>query len=186
VAATNADLTELTASGAFRNDLFYRLNVFPIEIPPLRHRREDIPILVEGFLERQRRFHQKDIDEVHPTVMEAFLTYRWPGNVRELENLLERAFILETSDVLTPEDFPEELFDSTSAVQQLSLDPANTLAQARHQAVEDVERLYLKRQLEANNGRIDATARAAGITPRQLHKLMTKYGLKKEDFRAGR
>jgi DNA-binding NtrC family response regulator len=185
LAATNMDLAKLTAEGAFRNDLFFRLNVFPVEVPPLRNRLEDISILVEGFLERLRPFHQKDIEEVHPTVMEAFLTYQWPGNVRELENLLERAFILETSNVLTPEDFPEELFESASAVQQLSLTPTDSLAHVRRQAVEDVERLYLKQQLEANGGRIDATARAAGITPRQLHKLMTKYGLKKEDFRTG-
>jgi transcriptional regulator with PAS, ATPase and Fis domain len=186
VAATNMDLAELTSEGGFRKDLFYRLNVFPIEVPPLRDRKEDISILVEVFLDRLQRFHQKDIREVHPTVMEAFLTYQWPGNVRELENLLERAFILESSTVLTPENFPEEVFDSIPAVQQFSFVPSNTLAEARRHAVDDVERIYLKRQLDANNGRIEATAKAAGISSRQLHKLMTKHGLKKEQFRKGR
>jgi DNA-binding NtrC family response regulator len=184
--ATNMDLARLTEDGTFRNDLFYRLNVFPIEVPPLRDRREDIPTLVEGFLVRLRQFHQKDIGEVHPAVMEAFLQYAWPGNVRELENLLERAFILETTSVLTPENFPEEMFGSDVTAQQFSIAPTDSLAEVRSQAVADVERQYLKRQLEDNNGRIDATAKAAGITPRQLHKLMTEYGLKKEDFRKGR
>jgi len=181
--ATNMDLARLTSEGVFRSDLFYRLNVFPIDVPPLRDRKEDIPILVDVFLDRLRRFHHKEINGIHPTVVEAFATYRWPGNVRELENLLERAFILETSNVLTPENFPEELFDSSPAVQQLSFAPSDSLADARRQAVEEVERIYLKRQLEASGGRIDATARAAGISSRQLHKLMTKHGLRKEDFR---
>ena len=183
--ATNMDLTGLVEQGKFRNDLFYRLNVFPIEVPPLRDRREDIPTLIEGFLDRLCRLYQKDIKAVHPTVLNAFLTYRWPGNVRELENLLERAFILESSDVLTPENFPSEILGSDSTIQQISFAPTSSLADVRRQAVDDVERQYLKQQLEANHGRIDATAEAAGITPRQLHKLMTKYGLKKEDFRPG-
>jgi len=186
--ATNMNLSDLVTRGVFRNDLFYRLNVFPIEVPPLRERREDIPTLVESFLDRLRGLYQKDIVEVHPAVMEAFLAYPWPGNVRELENLLERAFILESSGGLTPENFPNEMFGSEldSAVQQISLSPTGTLADIRRQAVDDVERQYLKRQLATHNGRIDATAQVAGITPRQLHKLMTKYGLKKEDFRTGR
>jgi transcriptional regulator with GAF, ATPase, and Fis domain len=186
LAATNMDLGRLTSEGAFRNDLYYRLNVFPIEVPPLRDRRKDIPILVEMFFDRLRRFHQKDIDGVHPAVMEAFGSYQWPGNVRELENLLERAFILESSNVLAPENFPEELFDSSPSLQQLSFVSTNSLAEARRVAVDEVERLYLKRQLDANAGRIDATAKAAGVTPRQLHKLMAKHGLRKEDFKLGR
>jgi DNA-binding NtrC family response regulator len=186
LAATNMDLDKLTAEGAFRNDLFYRLNVFPIDVPPLRERREDIPILAEGFLDRLRRFDQREIEEIHPSVMEAFLNYRWPGNVRELENLLERAFILETSKVLTPENFPKELFTSVSTTQRLTFKLEDSLAAARRRAIADVERQYLKRQLEANGGRIDATAEAAGITPRQLHKLMTKHGFRKEDFRGKR
>jgi DNA-binding NtrC family response regulator len=183
--ATNMDLSKLVADGRFRNDLYYRLDVFPIDLPPLRERLEDIPTLAEAFLDRLRSFHQKNIVEIHPAVMAAFLDYAWPGNVRELENLLERAFILETSDVLTPENFPNEIFGpvSSSAVQQVSLAATGTLAVIRRHAVEDVERQYLIQQLTAHGGRIDATAETAGITPRQLHKLMTKHGLKKEDYR---
>ena len=104
--ATNVDLSRLVQDGDFRSDLFFRLNVFPIEVPPLRNRREDIPSLVESFLDRMRGLYQKDITEIHPAVMEAFRAYSWPGNIRELENLLERAYILETSEILTPENFP--------------------------------------------------------------------------------
>jgi DNA-binding NtrC family response regulator len=183
--ATNMDLSGLVDEGRFRSDLFYRLNVFPIEVPPLRSRREDISTLVEAFLARLRGIYQKDIEGIHPAVMEAFLAYPWPGNVRELENLLERAFILETTDLLTPENFPKEIFGSgpRPGVQQVTLTPAGTLADVRRRAIEDIERRYLTQQLAVNGGRIDATAEDAGITPRQLHKLMTKYGLKKEDYR---
>jgi DNA-binding NtrC family response regulator len=185
--ATNMVLSELVEEGNFRNDLFYRLNVFPIEVPSLRNRREDIPALVQGFLDRLRGLYQKEIAEIHPAVMEAFLAYPWPGNVRELENLLERAFILETTDVLTPENFPGEMFraDSGSTVQQVAFAPTGTLADVRRQAVDDVERHYLRQLLAANGGKIGATAESAGITSRQLHKLMTKHGLKKEEFRPG-
>jgi DNA-binding NtrC family response regulator len=183
--ATNMDLSVLVKEGRFRSDLFYRLNVFPIEVPPLRERREDISTLAEGFLNRLRGLYQKDIDDIHPTVMEAFLTYSWPGNVRELENLLERAFILEESDVLTPENFPNEIFGSGSkpVTQHVTFAPTGILADIRRRAIEDVERQYLRQQLTVAGGRIDATAEAAGISPRQLHKLMTKFGLKKENFR---
>jgi DNA-binding NtrC family response regulator len=186
IAATNMDLDKLTDEGSFRKDLFYRLKVFPIDIPPLRERREDIPILVEQFIDALNALYQRHIREVHPLVMDAFTKYSWPGNVRELENLIERAAILESSNVLTTGSLPEEVIDSGPLTESIGVSSRETLASARQRAVEDVERLYLKRQLEENRGKISATAEAAGITTRQLHKLMTKYGLKKEDFRSGR
>ena len=183
LAATNIDLEKMAADGIFRRDLYYRLNVFPIEIPPLRDRREDIPDFVDLFLERLRPFHQKEIDGVEREVLEALFRYDWPGNIRELENLLERAFILERSGTLTPSSFPEELFSPGQADAQIRVDVAESLADARSRAASIAEREYLKRQLEDHRGRIALAAEAAGITPRQLNKLMTKHGLKKEDFR---
>jgi DNA-binding NtrC family response regulator len=185
LAATNMDLSKLTEDGSFRKDLYYRLNVFPIEIPPLRERIEDVPILVEQFIDVLNALYQRHIREVHPTAMEALMKYTWPGNVRELENLIERAVILETSDVLTTGSLPEEVIGSGAPTESISVDSRENLANTRRRAVEDVERLYLKTQLAENNGKISATAEAAGITTRQLHKLMTKYGLKKEYFRPG-
>ena len=183
LAATNSDLKQLAESGSFRKDLYFRLNVFPIEIPPLRERREDIPLLVALFLERLNLLHQRAIEEVHPLVMEAFDRYEWPGNVRELESLMERAYILETSPLLTPESFPSELFGSVGNVGQLAVNTAETLAEVRRRAADVVERFYLKEQLTVHSGRINATARASGITERQLHKLMVKHGLRKEEFK---
>ena len=182
LAATNMDLAKLTAAGSFRSDLYYRLNVFPIEIPPLRNRREDIPVLVDLFLDRLCGMYAKEIQAVHSAVMDAFQGYSWPGNVRELENLLERAFILEPSNTLMPDSFPEDLFERQSIGKAL-VDTGSSLATARKQAAEHAERTYLQEQLAAHRGRIDATAAAAGVSPRQLHKLMTKHGLKKEDFK---
>jgi len=184
VAATNMDLQAMTGRGDFRDDLFYRLNVFPIEIPPLRDRPEDIPILADQFLERLNAMYQKDITTIHPMVTAAFTAYSWPGNVRELENLMERAVILETSNVLTPDTLPDQVVGSGQPAESVTVTTRESLAAVRRRALEDVERLYLRRQLEAHNGKIGATAEAAGITSRQLHKLMVKHGLKKEEFRA--
>jgi formate hydrogenlyase transcriptional activator len=94
IAATNRDLEEMIAAREFRSDLFYRLNVFPIRIPPLRERREDIPLLVSYFVERFAKQMQKKIDSIPAAVMKALKTWEWPGNIRELENLIERAVIL--------------------------------------------------------------------------------------------
>jgi DNA-binding NtrC family response regulator len=182
IAASNMDLPALCEQGLFRQDLFYRLNVFPIEIPPLRERREDIPLLVDVLFERLCAVHGKDTLDLHPAVMEAFMAYDWPGNVRELENLLERAVILETGARLLPEDFPDELFEN-QLFGRIEVDTAENLAEVRERAVERAEQLYLREQLTNHGGRIDATARAAGLSPRQLHRLMTRHRLKKEDFR---
>lgn len=183
IAATNTDLKKMCDEGKFRKDLYYRLNVFPIELPPLRERIEDIPHLVKVFLGRVNRFNSKDIRDMHPHVMEAFRKYSWPGNIRELENLMERAYILETSSVLSPESFPSELFGSEAPLARVSGDAYLTLAEARHRGVEGIERHYLKELLTRNKGKIRDSAEKAGITTRQLHKLMKKHGIRKEEFK---
>jgi DNA-binding NtrC family response regulator len=183
LAATNENLEELSAQGRFRKDLYYRLNVFPVELPPLRERMEDLPSIVEIILNRLRRLHLKEIRGIQPEVMEAFKNYLWPGNIRELENLLERAYIIEHSSILTPESFPGDLFAYRF---HDSVEPINgclTLAEARRKGVEEIERSYLTEVLAANKGRIKDAALAAGISTRQLHKLMKKYGLSKREFK---
>jgi DNA-binding NtrC family response regulator len=167
----------------FRRDLYYRLNVFPIAIPPLRERREDIPQLTEIFLKQMNRFHHRGIHYVHPLVMEAFQRYPWPGNIRELENLVERACILETSSILTSASFPAELFAGGPAGPPIPAETRLTLAHARARAVEDAEKRYLREVLARNGGKINRTAETAGVTVRQINKLMHKYGLAKEAFR---
>ncbi|MEJ2661343.1 MAG: sigma-54 dependent transcriptional regulator [Desulfobacteraceae bacterium] len=182
ITATNDDLKAAVEDGRFRRDLYYRLNVFPIDIPPLSQRVDDIPYLIDLFLKRLNNDMQKNIHAVEPRVTAALKRYAWPGNIRELENLVERAYILEQSAVLTPESFPAELFEGDMTVAVVPVSAQMPLSAARHLAVEDFERQYLKELLTANMGRINRSAEIAGITSRQLHKLMQKYHLHKEDF----
>lgn len=183
IAASNVDLQQLSDEGHFRRDLYYRLHVFPVEIPPLRERSEDIRLIAESFIVNLNRFHMKDIHGIHPKVLEAFGRYNWPGNIRELENLIERAYILETSSVLTPESFPGELLTSDIPETPVSLDTSLTLAEVRNRGVNNIERQYLKELLTKYNGSISRTARAADISTRQVHKLMVKHKLRKENFK---
>jgi len=183
IAATNSDIKKMCDEGKFRSDLYYRLNVFPIEIPPLRERSEDIPFFIEIFLKRLNKFYSKEIHDADPRVMDIFKTYPFPGNIRELENLTERAYILEKSSVLTPESFPAELFEARISDPALSVDMFTSLAEARRKGIENIERCYLKELLCRNKGKINKSAEDAGVTPRQLNKLMKKYGIKKEEFK---
>ncbi len=183
IAASNSDLKQMVENGDFRKDLFFRLNVFPIEIPPLRKRVEDIPTFVWFFIKKFNKEFQKEIKEIHPIALEAFRQYSWPGNIRELENLLERAYILEHSSVLNPESFPSEFFEGLSDAAFSTKNSTLTLAEARRKALEDFERQYLKDLLIRHNGRIKKSAEEAGIGTRQLHKLMSRYGVRKEEFK---
>jgi len=184
IAATNTQLMKMVEEGAFRSDLYYRLNVFPIELPRLEDRIEDIPILVENFLKRLNKVNAKHINDIHPDVLEAFQNYSWPGNIRELENLIERAYILESSSILTSKSFPAELFkNGIKKNKNLLLDPTSTLQEVRQREIERIERQYLNELLLKNHGRIKQTAKDAGIGERQLNKLMHKYGILKEKFK---
>jgi transcriptional regulator with PAS, ATPase and Fis domain len=183
ISATNADLAGMAERGEFRKDLYYRLNIFPVEIPPLRERAEDIPRIVEVFLKKLKQRHEKNIHSIHPHVLGAFKNYPWPGNIRELENLMERACILETTNVLTPESFPAGLFDSGAAKAEIPIEAHLSLAEARRHAVDDFERQYLKELFARTKGRVNRAAEDAGISSRQLNKLMVKYGIQKEAYK---
>jgi DNA-binding NtrC family response regulator len=123
---------------------------------------------------------QKSIHTIHPQVIAGLSRYDWPGNVRELENLMERAYILENSTTLTPESFPLELFDNQYPSAVMPLDARLPLADARKVALEEFERQYLKELVARNQGKINISATESGISTRQLHKLMSKYGIRKE------
>jgi DNA-binding NtrC family response regulator len=183
IAATNTNLKKMCDEGTFRSDLYYRLNVFPIEVPPLRERVEDIPILVENFLKRLNKSSAKHISDIHPDVLDAFEAYSWPGNIRELENLIERAYILETSSILAPKSFPIELFSEQIKKNRHIIDTTYTLKEVRKHELERIERQYLTEVLSKNRGKIKTTAEVAGISERQLHKLLTRYGILKKDFK---
>ncbi len=183
IAATNTDLKGMSETGAFRRDLYYRLSVFPIEIPPLRQRIDDIPMFVDTFLKRLNKFYLKNIQGADDAVLKAFAKYAWPGNIRELENLVERAYLLESSNKLTRLSFPNELFASDTILPNVITDISRPLNEVRRKGIENIESIYLTEVLARHRGSIKNSSKNAGITTRQLHKLLKKYKIKKEAFK---
>lgn len=165
IAATNRDLEREVMEGRFREDLFYRLNVFPIELPPLRERREDIPLLVEHFLRQRNR----PPDVVSPEAMEALLTYDWPGNVRELENVIERALILAGEERITPDLLP---FGRPKAGAKVELPDEGV-------NLEEVERELIIQALEKTGWNKAKAAKLLGISRRRLYSRMEALGIKR-------
>ncbi len=166
IAAANANLRQLSTEGEFRRDLYYRLSVFPIEIPALADRREDIPHLIQSFIQRFNYVFSKEIHTVDPQVVQALQRYPWPGNIREMENLLERAYILETTSVLCPESFPQEIMSDAGSAAEVVLDASLPLATVRKQALEHIESQYLKELLTLHQGRLNRAALTAGLRSR--------------------
>ena len=167
IAATNRDLKQLVADGKFQEDLYYRLNVIPIQIPPLRERRDDIAVLIDHFVEKHRQRTGKRIDHVDDDVQAALQKYEWPGNVRELENTIERAVVLATSPILTTSSV--SLLGATST-------PSPGLPSMRlHQNIEWVERETIRRALEQSGGVKKDAAEVMGISQRALSYYLSKY-----------
>jgi transcriptional regulator with GAF, ATPase, and Fis domain len=167
VAATNRDLKQMVSDGRFQEDLYYRLNVIPIEIPPLRERRDDIPTLIDHFVEKHRQRSGKRVDCVDSGVVESLSRYDWPGNVRELENTIERAVVLATGPVLTAQSI--SLLGATSA-------PSSGLPSTRlHQNLEWVERETIRRALDQAGGIKKDAAELMGISQRALSYYLAKY-----------
>ena len=183
IAATNEDMGQLCEEGRFRKDLFYRLNVFPVRIPSLRERPEDMPRLCEVFIQQFNGQLNTEFKGIHPQVLDTLGEYDWPGNVRELENVIERACILETGDVLMPESFPPDLLNAQGDMVTSPVKTGLPLKEARQIAVDRFERQYLASLLEQCFGVIKDTAGRAGITTRQLNKLMNRHGLERRSFR---
>ena len=167
IAATNRDLKQMVSDGKFQEDLYYRLNVIPIQLPPLRERREDIPVLIEHFVQKHRQRTGKRIDRVQDTVVQALERYDWPGNVRELENTIERAVVLTTGTELTNASI--SLLGATST-------PTTGLPSLRlHQNIEWVERETIRRALEQSGGIKKDAAEQMGISQRALSYYLAKY-----------
>jgi transcriptional regulator with PAS, ATPase and Fis domain len=166
VAATNRALEEEIEAGRFREDLFYRLNVVPILLPPLRERRQDIPELVEHFLATRRIGPTRY--RVEADALEALVRHDWPGNVRELANVLERAQILAEDHVITLDDLPESLAEAP---------PAATPTGASPRHLREVERRHVQEVLHEEKGNKVHAARALGISRRALYRLIEKYHL---------
>jgi transcriptional regulator with PAS, ATPase and Fis domain len=186
VSATNRDLNAEVAKQAFRQDLFYRLAVFPITLPPLRERRDDLPLLVERLLRKHAERHQSALRGIDPRAVDALQRHDWPGNVRELENVLERAVALtRNGEVISIAHFPPKLRgadadrQAPAAVAPGSADPGAAGAGLREaRAAFEVD--FIRRALAAHNRNVSHTARALGLSRVMLQKKMKDYGLREE------
>ncbi|HEY9421763.1 MAG TPA: sigma 54-interacting transcriptional regulator, partial [Thermoanaerobaculia bacterium] len=184
VAATNLDLEDAILRNEFREDLFYRLNIIPILLPPLRNRREDIPYLVEHFLRKISRDLGRPAKEIDPAVIELFYAYNWPGNVRELEAAIHRAFVLAGGDTLTVADFgwiALHVQGAQAAARPPQMDgfsPTVTLVPGGYEeALDRYDRQLITAALAQCKGRIRETARLLGIARNTLRAKMKKYDL---------
>jgi DNA-binding NtrC family response regulator len=183
IAATNRDIQAEVRKGAFREDLYFRLNVISIHLPPLRERADDIPLLVDHFLARLADRGDGKLRRVDEAVLAMLARYPFPGNVRELENMIERAMVLERRDVLTPESFPPFLHEERPrGVLDVPV-PSGNLAEARHAVIESFERKYVMEALKRSHGNVTAAASAAGLERQSFQRLMKKYEIHSEDFR---
>jgi two-component system response regulator AtoC len=185
IAATHRDLREEVKAGRFREDLFYRLHVFTVTLPPLRERAEDVPLLAVHFLGKHARALRRTLRGFAPEAMRRLTAHAWPGNVRELENVIERAVAVAGGDVIGPDDLPPELADSPAPAPA----PGALAAMPYKDAVEDARdrasRDYLVALMSEFGGNVTRAAERAGMERESLHRLLRKYGLRSDDFKDG-
>ncbi len=162
LAATHADLEEAMEEGTFREDLYYRLNVIDIKLPPLRHRREDIPLLAEYFLRRHRAKNDREVDGLTPEAVESLKDYDWPGNVRELENAMERAVILDTDAQIAVDDLPDAVRRGKSEDRHITI-PLGT-------SLEEIEKRVLHETLKMTQGDKKLAAKLLGVATRTIYR----------------
>jgi DNA-binding NtrC family response regulator len=175
IAATNSDLEAGVQAGTFREDLYYRLNVINLQLPPLRERIEDVPMLVQHFLTRYAAENEKELREVAPPAMEALLEYHWPGNVRELENVIERAVVLSTGETLSQELLPSSVRRPSSAfAHQGELPPDGV---SLKEAVDEYESRLIVRALQEADGVQKRAAEILQVKPTTLHEMMKRHGI---------
>ncbi|MCX6144334.1 MAG: sigma-54 dependent transcriptional regulator [Ignavibacteriales bacterium] len=165
ICATNKDLEKAVAEGTFREDLYYRLNVFSVFIPPLRERKGDIPVLANYFVQKYNRAMGKQITSISPEAMDTIVRYNWPGNVRELENAIERAMVVGKPPAIKPEDLPYQLTEKNHVL------PAGSLA--------GMEKAHIASVLDQNRWNISRSAEILQIDRVTLYNKIEKYGLKK-------
>ncbi len=188
IAATNKNLEEAIARGEFREDLFFRLNVIPIVVPPLRERREDIPRLVQHFAKRTAEEHNLKPKRFDPTAMDALQRYRWRGNIRELRNTVERLLIMAPTESVRVEDLPAEIRSSEPVRIAVSSEPEGTAKSGDSPAGSGTlrefkdasERAYLVQKLRENNWNISRTAELIDTPRSNLYKKLEQYGIKQE------
>ena len=176
IATTNKDLQAEVERGAFRRDLFYRLSVMPVYVPPLRERPEDIPLLASHFLKEAGRRLKRPVKGIAPESVQALVRYPWPGNVRELENVIERAVIVSRADVL---DDLARFLTGPGGV-QAPVDLSLPFRDAKARIVEEFERAYVQGLLDAHGGKLTAAAKHADMDPKNFSDKMARYGLRRQ------
>jgi two-component system response regulator AtoC len=168
LSATNRDLEKAVREGTFREDLYYRLNVVTIEVPPLRQRQEDIPLLVNHFLKKFMTINTKTIKGISNHAMEMLMAYQWPGNVRELENIMERGVVVCKTKEITPQDLPETIKHNNSGTENGNIAPTT---------LEHAEKKHIGKILNENNWNISRSAKALGIDRVTLYNKIKKYDI---------
>ena len=171
IAATNKDLIQAIAEKSFREDLFYRLNVIPVNIPPLRERKEDIPLLINHFLSDFNKELGKVVEGFSPAAIQKMMTYQWPGNVRELKNKIKQAMVLTRNNVITAEDLFFHVPVSSNKFQSFK------------EAKREFEKEYISQVLRICQGNISQAARLAKKDRKDFYDVMKKYGIQPEAFR---
>jgi two-component system nitrogen regulation response regulator NtrX len=182
MAATHRDLAALIEEGAFREDLYYRLNVVPVPIPPLRERREDIVMLLDHFLAAANRAQGREVAGFSPEAIEILTAYLWPGNVRELANLVERLVAMKESGPVETADLPRELRSAPRSQPLTAAAGANVPFEAARRAF---EREFFARLLGETRGNVSEAARRAGISRPNLYRRLKEAGLDPGEFKKG-
>jgi DNA-binding NtrC family response regulator len=176
IAATNADLEEAVKSGKFRQDLYFRLNIIPFALPPLRERREDISLLARHFLNKHAAEPGQQEKDLAPDAMQKLLMYEWPGNVRELEHAIERAVVLSERPIIRSEDILLPRMETSAR--------EGSFQEAKAQVVEQFERSYIERLLRAHRGNISRAAQAAQKNRRAFWQLIRKHRINVQSFKS--
>jgi DNA-binding NtrC family response regulator len=182
LAATHQDLEALIRAGRFREDLFYRLNVVKIDMPPLRERAEDIPLLAQHFVEKYARPGEPP-RQVSPQAMEVLLQCRWSGNIRQLENAIERACVTSRDGVIRPEDLPPELTAPQAAKLPFNIDLERPLPDLLRDITMEVEQQYIRKALKKSHGNIGRCARICGLSRRSISAKIAEYKINKTVFK---
>jgi Nif-specific regulatory protein len=171
IAATNRDLEQAIRDGSFRQDLYYRLNVVKLTMPPLRERREDIPLLANYFVKKYSQKCKRPVKGISQEARALLMSHSWPGNVRELENAIERAVVMGSTEILLPEDLPEALIDEAEA-------PAGSTAIKYYEAVQEAKKRIILDAMEQAGGNHNEAAKMLGVHPNNLHRLVRSLNLK--------
>ncbi len=183
ISATNKNLEKNVANGLFRNDLFYRLNVIPIELPPLRERQDDVPLLAFHFLNLYSERFKKLLTDFSPDALAVMMSNDWPGNVRQLENVVERAVIMEKSDQITARTIAACLRPNLQPNYHYMVNENLPLKALKEELISNFEKEYITRLLKKHLGNITAAAETAGLHYKNFCEKMKKYGISKWDFK---